>query len=206
MDYDFRKNGPPYDAYRATPSSGYPVQSFYPRIGQQTDPSIGRAPPAPMPVSSAAPSGLGIRVAIKPEYRIAPPPALSPQMAEIPRSAFEFDFDFERKILTEAEKDSPNWSSILGENGPPSRTAETSSLTSSIPRDPLVSKFVALGLSAEAVTLAVKAYGDNPTKIREFVTSYNRLREMGFAANTVAEVLAKYDNDMEKAVTHFLTA
>ncbi|KAF3788862.1 hypothetical protein EJ110_NYTH15363 [Nymphaea thermarum] len=149
--------------------------------------------------------GLGIRVAIKPEYRIAPPPALSPQMAEIPRSKFQFDFDFERKILAEAEKDSQNWSSIILENGPPSRTTETSSLVaflsldSSIPQDPLASKFLALGLSPEAVSLAVKTYGDNPTKVREFVLSYNRLREMGFAANNVAEVLAKHDNDMEKA-------
>lgn len=31
-----------------------------------------------------------------------------------------------------------------------------------------MSKFVALGLSAEAVTLAVKAYGDNPTKVSFF--------------------------------------
>ncbi|XP_031487427.1 uncharacterized protein LOC116255669 [Nymphaea colorata] len=204
MDYDFHKNGPPYDAYRATATGGYAAQSFYPRIGQHNDPLIGRAPPTPIPAPSTTPSGLGIRVAIKPEYRIAPPPALSPQMAQIPRSKFQFDFDFERKILAEAEKDSQNWSSIILENGPPSRTTETSSLDSSIPQDPLASKFVALGLSPEAVTLAVKTYGDNPTKVREFVLSYNRLREMGFAANTVAEVLAKYDNDMEKAVAHFL--
>ncbi|XP_049937093.1 uncharacterized protein LOC116266537 [Nymphaea colorata] len=184
MAYDFRKNGPPYDPYRATPSGGHPAQSFYPRIGQHPGPPIGRAPPVPAPV----------------------PPELSPQMAEIPRSTFQFDFDLERKILAEAEKDGQNWSSMVVENEPTSRTPETSSLSFSIPQDPLVSKYVALGLSPEAVTLAVKNYGDNPTKVREFVMSYNRLREMGFAANTVAEVLAKYDNDMEKAVAHFLTA
>ncbi|KAF3789164.1 hypothetical protein EJ110_NYTH09771 [Nymphaea thermarum] len=58
-----------------------------------------------------------------------PHPELSPQMAEIPRSTFQFDFDLERKILAEAEKDGQNWSSMVVENEPTSRTPETSSLT-----------------------------------------------------------------------------
>ncbi|KAF5180861.1 Delta-1-pyrroline-5-carboxylate synthase, partial [Thalictrum thalictroides] len=42
-------------------------------------------------------AGMGIRVTVKPEYRINPPPQLSPLVGEIPRSTFQFDFDFERK-------------------------------------------------------------------------------------------------------------
>ncbi|KAK1281881.1 hypothetical protein QJS10_CPB22g00059 [Acorus calamus] len=52
--------------------------------------------------------------------------------------------------------------------------------------------------------LAVKHYGDNPAKVREFVKEFGVLREMGFSPNKVAEVLAMYDNDREKAVWHFL--
>lgn len=40
--------------------------------------------------------------------------------------------------------------------------------------------------------------------MREFVKGYNILREMGFPSKNVAEALAIYDNDTDKAVAHFL--
>lgn len=50
---------------------------------------------------------------------------------EIPRSSFQFDFELERQILAEAEKDSPNWSRLLGlENSPPKPLQSTSSVVS----------------------------------------------------------------------------
>lgn len=44
-------------------------------------------------------------------------------VGDIPRSNFQFDFDFERKILAEAEKENPNWGRVMMENLP-LRTAE----------------------------------------------------------------------------------
>ncbi|RRT56849.1 hypothetical protein B296_00040406, partial [Ensete ventricosum] len=70
--------------------------------------------------------------------------------------------------------------------------------------DPIADKYVASGLGREAVSLAVLNYGDNPVKVREFVKGYNILREMGFSSKNVAEALAIYDNDTDKAVAHFL--
>ncbi|KAG8638358.1 hypothetical protein MANES_14G019414v8 [Manihot esculenta] len=177
MDYDFRNRAAsPYDQipiYRTSSSSSAPSshpmygQSLYPRIGQQGHAAV---PPsgrhssyhqtsAPSPSSS----GLGIRVAVKPEYRITPPPQLSPQVGDIPRSSFQFDFEFERKILAEAEKESQNWSKLGLENLPSKTTESTSSLGSTV--DPVVSKYIRSGLKPEAVPFAVANYGDNPTKV-----------------------------------------
>ncbi|GMJ14962.1 hypothetical protein like AT5G53330 [Hibiscus trionum] len=220
MDYDFRnRTGPPYEAqipaYRHQPTSSSSTTNpmygapLYPRVGGQ--PAVHGVVPPAIRVSSfhqtSAPStsaGLGIRVALKPEYRITPPPQLSPQVADIPRSNFQFDFDFERKILAEADKESMNWSKLGLENFA-SNPAETPS-SMGANSDPVVSKYITSGLSRDAVTVAVANYGDNPTKVREFVTGYNLLREMGFSSNNVAEALLMYDNDTDKALAHFLNS
>lgn len=215
MDYDFRaRTGPPYDAhsnsmYRpvtTTTNSSNHGSSLYPRVG----PSGGhgalpaRAPSFQQNTSPSPSSGMGIRVAIKPEYRITPPPQLSPAVGEIPRSTFQFDFDFEKKVLAEADKDGQNWTGFAQENLP-SRTTESTSSVGSV-TDPVVSKYIASGLSREAVPFAVANFGDNPTKVREFVNGYNLLREMGFPSNSVAEALGMYDNDTDKALAHFLNS
>lgn len=49
-------------------------------------------------------------------------------MGDIPRSSFQFDYEFERKILAEAEKESQNWSKLGLENLPSKTTESTSSL------------------------------------------------------------------------------
>ncbi|KAL5718822.1 hypothetical protein ACHQM5_011688 [Ranunculus cassubicifolius] len=223
MDYDFRNNKapsqPPYDSripmYKPTsnPASASPhISNFYPRVGQSNHPVNNPPPPHPSrnfnlhsvnnPPPSSSSSGLGIRVMIKPEYRITPPPQLSPLVGEIPRSTFQFDFDFEKKVIAEAEKGNQNWPNL--ENPSLRPTESTSSMNSTA--DPVVSKYIASGLSREAVPLAVANYGDNPTKVREFVDGYNLLREMGFSSSKVAEALAMYDNDTDKALAYFLNS
>lgn len=129
-------------------------------------------------------------------------PHLSSLAGDNPRSNFQFDFGLERKILAEAEKDNPNWSKFGSENIPTkvsdSSTAKVTAL------DPIVSKFMAMGLSREAVLIAVENYGDNPTKVHEFVNGYTLLREMGFSSNSVAEALAMNDNHTDKALAQLL--
>jgi len=198
----------PYDRAGVSPYGPGPgpgPSSYYPTVGQPVGPPVNRPPP-PVPVSSSSSSGTGIRVAIKPEYRITPPPQLSPQIGEIRRSTFQFDFDFERKILAEAEKDNQNWSRIASENASRPKSGETSS-TSSLGSvdDQVINKYVATGFNREAVSIAVATFGDNQNKVREFVTSYNQLREMGFPSHTVSGVLAMYDNDRDKALAHLLS-
>ncbi|XP_012090133.2 uncharacterized protein LOC105648377 [Jatropha curcas] len=216
MDYDFRNRAAsPYEAqipmYRTPSSSSAPSshpmygQSLYPRIGQMPIPPVGRhSSHHQTSAPSTSSSGIGIRVAVKPEYRITPPPQLSLQVGDIPRSNFQFDFEFERKILAEAEKESQNWSKLGLENLPSKTTEPTSSLGSTA--DPVVSKYIASGLNREAVPLAVANYGDNPTKVQEFASGYTLLREMGFSSNNVAEALLMYDNDTDKALAHFLNS
>ncbi|XP_052199502.1 uncharacterized protein LOC127806315 isoform X2 [Diospyros lotus] len=208
MDYDFRNRvNPPYDPHQIPmyrPTTERPVHgpsSLYPRIGQ---PGPTGRHSSPSSSSPSAPGGLGIRVAIKPEHRISPPPQLSPHIADIPRSTFQFDFDLERKIIAEAEKESQNWSRLGLENLSPKIAESTPSLGSTV--DPVVSKYIASGLSREAVPLAVASYGDNPAKVREFVNGYTLLRDMGFSSKNVAEALAMYDNDTDKALAHFLNS
>ncbi|KAA8539997.1 hypothetical protein F0562_026689 [Nyssa sinensis] len=228
MDYDFRNRaGPPYDSqipmYKPNTSSSsashpmYGSTSLYPRIGQpghSVNPPVGRTSSnhqTPSPSSACKSimqyiysSGFGVRVALKPEYRITPPPQLSSQVEDIPRSTFQFDFEFERKILAEAEKENQNWGRLELENVP-SKSAESTSSSGSV-TDPIVSKYISSGLSRDAVPLAVANYGDNPTKVREFVNGYTLLREMGFSSTNVGEALLMYDNDTDKALAHFLNS
>ncbi|KAK2390592.1 hypothetical protein P8452_27861 [Trifolium repens] len=207
MEYEYNRSrsGPQVPMYRAPPSSSAP-SSIYPKIGPH--PST-PAPPRPLPYQhnpnpSSSPSlGLGIKVAIKPEFRIAPPPHLLPHVGDIPRSNFQFDFGLERKILAEAEKDNPNWSKFGIENLPTKASDTSSSKVSS--SDPIVSKYLAMGFSREAVPIAVTNYGDNPTKVKEFVDGYTLLREMGFSSTSVTEALIMHDNDTDKALAHFLS-
>lgn len=221
MDYGLRKqDDAQFPMYRHSNSSSSssspsshpmyapppPPSSLYPKIGHSGHTASRPFPhqqTAPPPSSSS--SGLGIRVTIKPEYRITPPPHLLPQVGDIPRSDFQFDFELERKILAEAEKENQNWVK-LGLENLPSRTVP-STASAGPAADPTVSKYIASGLSREAVTLAVGHYGDNPTKVRDFVNGYNLLvREMGFPSKNVAEALVMNENDTDKALAHFLNS
>ncbi|XP_054796305.1 uncharacterized protein LOC129301737 [Prosopis cineraria] len=215
MDYDFRtRSGPPHDAqvpiYRQSSSSSPPTHpmygpSLYPKVGPHglvAPPPAARPSPHHQTSTSSVPSGLGIKVAIKPEYRITPPPHLLPHGGDIPRSNFQFDFDLERKVLAEAEKQNPNWSRF-GMEILPAKSVESTSPKGPV-SDPIVSKYIASGLNREAVPIAVANYGDNPTKVQEFVNGYTLLREMGFATSTVAEALIMNDNDTDKALAHCL--
>ncbi|KAL9240506.1 hypothetical protein vseg_014716 [Gypsophila vaccaria] len=191
-------------------SSSSSSSSMYPNLGHPAQ--LGTIPPparAPPPYNHNPPSssGTGIRVQIKPEYWITPPPQLLPHMGDIPRSSFQFDFGLERKILAEAEKGNQNWSRFAAENLPKNIPEPMSSIPSVAHGvDPVVRKYITAGLNREAVPLAVENFGDNPTKVREFANAFTQLREMGFAPNAVAEALLMYDNDTDKAIAHFLNS
>ncbi|XP_060203777.1 uncharacterized protein LOC132632015 [Lycium barbarum] len=203
MDYDFR-NRPPYDTQlpmygRPSTTAPQPHPMYgghYPRVGQH---SGGRNPPLHHAPSSN--SGIGIRVAIKPEYRITPPPQLSTQVGDIPRSTFNFDFDLEKRILAEAEKETQNWSTLGLENLPPRRPEQTNT---GFTGDPVLSKYTTSGFNREAVALAVANYGDNPIKVKEFAEGYTLLKEMGFSSNSVADALLMNENDKDKAAAQLL--
>ncbi|CAD6340157.1 unnamed protein product [Miscanthus lutarioriparius] len=233
MEYDFRgsrlgSGSGPYGAPPgAAPGAG---SSLYPRVGQPSHGGGGastaspRAAPyhhgsgssAPVvtplaPTSSSSSSNslplpleVGIQVTIKPEFRIAPPPQLPPQMVEIPRSTFNFDFEYERRILAEAEKENPNWTKFVVERQAPLPVAQQARPASS--GDPVVDRYVSMGLGREAVSFAVLNYGDNPTKVKEFVKSYNILHEMGFTSPNVPELLAIHDNDPDKVIQRLLSS
>ncbi|KAL3684750.1 hypothetical protein R1sor_002772 [Riccia sorocarpa] len=218
MDFDYRKGGLStagrqqtvnYDNSRSSSMFGprfdrsgtVPApqsQPYYPRIAQPVGPPVNRPPP-PIPSNSSS-SNLpttGIRVAIKPEYRVGPAVQLIlPQNAEVPRSLFNFDFELERRILAEAEREAQGWD--------PAKANGDSNFTPGMAEDPIVNKYLAMGLHKEAVVMAVAIYGDVQNKVLEFVPAYNLLREMGFPAVAVAGALAMYDNDRERALAHFV--
>ncbi|CAN6813098.1 unnamed protein product, partial [Brassica oleracea] len=209
MDYDFRnKSGPPYGRpmYPSpSPSSTHPMYNGppgYPKIGGQPFfPPPERNPSFKHNPSPSSSSGLGIKVVLKPEYRITPPPPLLPRAGDIPRSSFQFDFGLERKVLAEAEKENPDWSKFGSEHPPPpSSFPPTPSPSMGV--DPVVMKYA--GLNREAVNIAVANYGDNPTKVQEFANGFTALREMGFPTNAVSDALFMFENDTEKALSHLL--
>ncbi|RLM55320.1 hypothetical protein C2845_PM10G03370 [Panicum miliaceum] len=226
MEYDFRGR-PGSGSYGAAPGGGGGGggPSLYPRVGQPSHGGGGagtaspRAAPyhhgpgggsgssapivTPLAPTSTSSSKVSIHVAIKPEFRITPPPQLPPQMVEIPRSTFNFDFDYERRILAEAEKENPNWSKFVVERQAPPQQARPASSGSG---DPVVDKYVAMGLGREAVSFAMLNYGDNPAKVKEFVKSYNILHEMGFTSPNVPEMLAIHDNDPDKVIQRLLSS
>nr|BAX24940.1 proline-rich cell wall protein-like [Oryza punctata] len=170
----------------ATPSTSAPIFPHRNRV---------LLPPPALPAKRSTAArrrealSLGIQVAIKPEYRITPPdvwykfplclvktgnsigPQLPPQLTEVPRSTFNFDFEYERKILAEAEKENPNWSKFVIESQPPPPPQP--------PRGP-------------------KLTTPTTSVVKEFVKSYNALHEMGFTSSNVPELLAIHDNDPDK--------
>ncbi|KFK26953.1 hypothetical protein AALP_AA8G315000 [Arabis alpina] len=213
MDYDLRnKSGPSpygrpmYGTASPSPASTHPMYG-YPKISQQQSQPFFPPPernPSFQHNSSSFPSsssGVGIKVTLKPEYRITPPPQLLPRVGDIHRSSFQFDFGLERKVLAEAEKDNPDWSKFGTENPPPAKFPEP---TPSMGVDPVVMKYAASGLNREAVGIAVANYGDNPTKVQEFANGFTAIREMGFPTNAVADALFMFENDTEKALAHLL--
>ncbi|PWZ07109.1 hypothetical protein Zm00014a_033424 [Zea mays] len=192
MEYDFRggrsSSGPgPYGA----PPGGAPGggSSLYPRVGQPSHGGGGAstASPRAAPYHHGSGSGSG-------SGSSAPVPQLPPEMVEIPRSTFNFDFEYERMILAEAEKENPNWTKFVA------RPASSGS------GDPVVDKYVSMGLGRQAVSFAVLNYGDNPTKVKEFVKSYSILHEMGFTSPNVPELLAIHDNDPDKVIQRLLSS
>ncbi|EFH40495.1 hypothetical protein ARALYDRAFT_918411 [Arabidopsis lyrata subsp. lyrata] len=217
MDYDYRnKSGPSYPrpmygppSTSPSPASNHPMYG-YPKIGQQTGHGQQFFPPPERNSSfqhnTSPSSGLGIKVNLKPEYRITPPPQLLPRVGDIHRSSFQFDFGLERKVLAEAEKDNPDWSKF-GSDNPPAKFLEPTSSSvngSFVGVDPVVMKYAASGLNPEAVNIAVANYGDNPTKVQEFANGFTAIREMGFPTNSVADALFMFENDTEKALAHLL--
>jgi hypothetical protein len=154
--------------------------------------------------NSGNPSGTGIKVAIKPIYRIASPAQLLVQNREVPRSLFQFDCDLERRILAEAElqghhhvRASPPPQSSQANGGPSPNLTEQG-------EDPIVRKYLLMGHSKEAVIAALKTYGDLQNKVVQFCPSYTRIREMGFAPDAVAGALAMHDNDEDRAISYLV--
>ncbi|CAB4301982.1 unnamed protein product [Prunus armeniaca] len=227
MDYDYRtRSGSPYDSHVYRPAtssapSSHPMygppssSSMYPRVGQQGQTAApppyahsGRPLSHHQTTTPSSSSSCKFRIGHSSYYKTRVSDHSSAyfsfQVGDIPRSSFQFDFDFERKVLAELEKETQNWAK-LGLENPPQRPVESPSSSGSV-ADPIVSKYIASGLSREAVPIAVANYGDNPTKVREFAKSFTQLREMGFAPNDVAEALIMYENDTDKAVAHFLNS
>ncbi|CAL5036913.1 unnamed protein product [Urochloa decumbens] len=238
MDYDFRGR-PGSGSYGAPPGAapgggGGGGSSLYPRVGQASHGGGGsataspRAAPyhhgsgagsgsgssapivTPLAPTSNSSSKVGIQVMIKPEFCISPPPQLPPQMVEIPRSTFNFDFEYERRILAEAEKENPKWSKFVVERQVPPPVPQPQPQqarpASSGSGDLVVDKYVSMGLGREAVSFAVLNYGDNPAKVKEFVKSYSVLHEMGFTSPNVPELLAIHDNDPDKVIQRLLSS
>eukprot|EP00897_Mesotaenium_endlicherianum_P003415 jgi/Mesen1/3100/ME000184S02166 len=170
--------------------------ALYPRVAQPSGSSV-RAPP-PIQISNSGTGTAAIRVAIKPEYRIAP--------------AFQFDFDVERRILADAEH-AATWRPhdhlqefSANANGRPSSSSSASREQggggAGAGEDAVTSKYTSMGLHREAVTLALANYGDVQDKVLDFCSSYTLLREMGFAPEAISGALAKYDNNREEALAY----
>eukprot|EP00243_Klebsormidium_subtile_P002800 TRINITY_DN15696_c0_g1_i1.p1 TRINITY_DN15696_c0_g1~~TRINITY_DN15696_c0_g1_i1.p1 ORF type:complete len:249 (-),score=19.17 TRINITY_DN15696_c0_g1_i1:163-909(-) len=179
----------------AQPVGSYGASSLYPRVSVGPTPVVPNAGPSLSGQMPTAANG-GIRVTIKPAYRVAPAVQLSPQNIDVPRSTFMFDFDLERKIIEEAERG--NWERSA-------RAADHSHSngivsTSNVHEDPVVSKYVATGLPRDAVQLAVATFGDVQNKVLDFCSHFGVMKEMGFAPEAISGALAMFDNDRDKAI------
>ncbi|KAL0673545.1 hypothetical protein Bca4012_001526 [Brassica carinata] len=192
------RKGPP------SPASPHPMYNGppeYPKIGDQPFfPPPERTPSFQHNSSpSSSSSGLGIKVTLKPEHRITPPPPLLPRVGDITRSSFQFDFCLERKVLAEAEKDNllPRLTFLNH------RHLQWFALWKFLlirPKgvDPVVMKYA--GLSREVVNIAVANYVSRVCKWVHGVKGNGG----GFPTNAVADALFMFENDTEKALSHLL--
>ncbi|KAK4273922.1 hypothetical protein QN277_017224 [Acacia crassicarpa] len=115
-----RLGPPPYNGqipmYRPAASPSPAPKRMPGPPGHSDVPPAGRSSPLHHTAPYSPSLGLGIKVAVKPEYKITSPAHLSLHAGDLQWSNFQFDFTLERKILAEAKKESPNWSSFVVEN------------------------------------------------------------------------------------------
>ncbi|XP_024381917.1 uncharacterized protein [Physcomitrium patens] len=208
MEYDYGRSGHGSGGYEMGrpmyhSRQGSNVQGSYPRVGQSAgDALMNRGPPqAPLLSVPSFPSGSAIKVTIKPMYRLGPPAQLRVQSREVPRSLFQFEFDLERRILAEAEQGNLNFragsGATLSQSNSEADLAEV--------EDATVAKYLAMGHNKEAVQYALQTYGDDQNKVLDFCPPFNRIREMGFAADRVAKALASCNNDEEQAISSLVS-
>eukprot|EP00245_Coleochaete_scutata_P007637 TRINITY_DN23142_c0_g1_i1.p1 TRINITY_DN23142_c0_g1~~TRINITY_DN23142_c0_g1_i1.p1 ORF type:complete len:212 (+),score=34.42 TRINITY_DN23142_c0_g1_i1:181-816(+) len=199
-----RGNQPPAQGSRQNlypPIAGRPLQqggnTLYPPVAQPVGPS---RPSSTVPFPPSTPTGGGIRVVLKSEYRMSPAVQLAPNHTDIPRSTFQFDFGFERQVKADMEvglaaRRAHNFTHSNGtgplQNPKPLQPAE----------DPVVRKYTGAGLNREAVVLALATYGDVQNKVLDFCASYGTLKEMGFLSENITGALAMHDNDLDKSLS-----
>lgn len=137
---------------------------------------------------------MGVRVTIRPAYRVAPPVQLAPVPPDVAPSVVQLDFDLERSILRGANHDRHSESAAV-------RPVQTvSSPPRTVDPNPSTARYRAMGLGGESLTLAMATYGDVQEKVVAFCPAYDMLREMGFAPEAVAGALAANGNDPERAL------
>jgi hypothetical protein len=89
-------------------------------------------------------------------------------------------------------------------DGDPTSLENTVRRISNAPEDPAVEKFLRMGYARDAVVLALAMWGDAEAKIVDFCDGFERMRELGFAAEIVAGALASCDNKVEDAISSCL--
>ncbi|GJY90917.1 ubiquitin-associated/translation elongation factor EF1B protein [Tanacetum coccineum] len=210
-----------------------PASSLYPKIGGGGGGGGGGGshpvnPPPPRHNTSSSSGGggggggMGIRVTLKPDFRITPPVRSITRhlnYTQLPLCAgclvnLSEDTDISTEVVPALLQSAllcfrsgsacQRHSGAIDTSTPLSWRKLQKKLVKNSSVDPVVGKYMAAGLNREAVPIAVAKYGDDPTKVREFVNGYTVLREMGFEPNSVAEALFTHNNDKE-AAAHYLS-
>ncbi|XP_022880589.1 uncharacterized protein LOC111397851 [Olea europaea var. sylvestris] len=159
------------------------------------------------PIRSAAP-GIGIRVVIKPEYKITPSPPFSPHgqhVGEISQSHFHFDLKFERIVLAEAVKENPNRSRLGLETVPPKPTDSTSYQSKNnqppgvvpdcLPKRPLATQVGTLFVVADAFLNGV-ALSDRAHLVLKIFSQVDDTTGLGLVTE-LQKALIKFDLDID---------
>eukprot|EP00898_Chlorokybus_atmophyticus_P005098 jgi/Chlat1/558/Chrsp103S01133 len=192
--------------------------SVYPRVNS-TSPAV--AVPVRAAAAAAAAGGAGgVRVVMKPEYRMTITPDVRGDASQLGRSpSFRqpaslpvFDFDLERRVVAAAEALRDSTADIEGTHGQAGPAAvEGAEAMAQMPVTPHVSeqerviaKYAQHGFRRQEVILALLAYGDNFEKVLSFCRHFNAIKEMGFSSPAVAGALMLYGEDRDAAITHLL--
>eukprot|EP00192_Tetraselmis_astigmatica_P025444 CAMPEP_0117650222 /NCGR_PEP_ID=MMETSP0804-20121206/1424_1 /TAXON_ID=1074897 /ORGANISM="Tetraselmis astigmatica, Strain CCMP880" /LENGTH=186 /DNA_ID=CAMNT_0005456079 /DNA_START=472 /DNA_END=1032 /DNA_ORIENTATION=- len=177
----------------------------------------GGAPPPPLnttamaaaatnPYTPSTPTSGGsdarVRVEIASAYRSEPPVPLT-SIESIPDSSnFQFDFEYERKVVKNADlKSEDPLEEMIGEG-----------LGASEPHDPFltaVNEYKQMGFPHDAACMAVGMYGIDGSQqddALDFCKNYPRLKEMGFPPQTIAGALYMNKNDVQAATEQLMSS
>lgn len=126
-----------------------------------------------------------------------------PAYNEVPTTQFQFDFDFERKLLGLQTEEAGGPLHLGEDDAEPSNEEETKEDFVVVdPWDEHLQRYAQLGYSRQEVCMALAATGSGKDEqVIEFCQHYRKLKDMGYAPALIMGALTIHRGDLLAATS-----